>query len=182
MAHRLSHPHSLVYARFWIGWVLQTGGDHAEAVPHLEAAMELGRTHDLPLIVEWGRVVHGAALGQLGRRDEGISEMRKSIKRQDAMGSHLARPYCLTLLAEALLAHGDAAQALSLCDQALELAGRTQSLDFQPETHRLRAKALSALGHPDSSVRTELDTGLRLAREHGCLLLERRIQIPVEKQ
>ena len=182
LAHRLSHPHSLVYARFWIGWVLQTGGDHAEAVPHLEAAMELGRTHDLPLIVEWGRVVHGAALGQLGRRDEGISEMRKSIERQDAMGSHLARPYCLTLLAEALLAHGDAAQALLLCDQALELAGRTQSLDFQPETHRLRAKALSALGHPDSSVRTELDTGLRLAREHGCLLLERRIQIPVEKQ
>ena len=175
LAQRLSHPHSLVYARFWVGWILQTGGAHEDAVPHLDAAMELGTTHNLPLIVEWGRVVRGAALAQLGRRQEGIGQMQRSLERQDAMGSKLERSYCLTLLADALLAEGDAAQALGLCDQALEIGTRTESLDFQPETHRCRAEALRALGHPPRVVRAELDAGLRLARASGCLLLERRI-------
>lgn len=181
LAQRLSHPHSLVYARFWVGWVLQTGGAHDEAVPHLDVAMELGTTNNLPLIVEWGRVVRGAALAQLGRRQEGIREMQRSLERQDAMGSKLERPYCLTLLADALLAEGDAAQALELCEQALEIGTRTESLDFQPETHRCRAEALRALGHPPDVVRAELDAGLRLARTSGCLLLERRIGPPTSK-
>lgn len=175
LAQRLAHPHSLAYARFWIGWILQTGGAHEEALPHLETAMELGRAHDLPLIVEWGRIVRGAALTQLDRRDEGIDEMRKSLRRQDAMGSRLERPYCLTLLAEAILSSGDAAQALALCDEALEIGRATESLDFQPETHRWRAEALRALGHSLSEVRAELDIALRLARSSGCVLLERRI-------
>ena len=93
LAQRLSHPHSLAYARFWVGWVLQAIGAHAQAVPHLEAAMDLGRTHNLLLIVEWGRVVRGAALAQLGRRQEGIGEMRRSIEQQEAMGARLERPY-----------------------------------------------------------------------------------------
>lgn len=177
LAQRLSHPHSLVYARFWVGWILQTGGAHDEAVPHLEAAMELGQTHNLPLIVEWGRVVRGAALAQLGRRQEGLAEMRRSIDAQDAMGSRLERPYCLTLLAEALLAEGEAAEALVLCDQALEIGIRTASLDFQPEAHRCRGEALRALRHPLPEVLAELDTALGLARASGCLLLERRIAI-----
>ena len=138
--------------------------------------MELGLTHDLPLVVEWGRVVRGAALAHLGRREEGIAEMRKSIEQQEAMGSGLERPYCLTLLAEALLTHGDAAEALSLCDRAVALADSTQSLDFQPETHRLRAEALRALRHPESAVRIEYDAALDLARGSGCALLERRIK------
>lgn len=126
--------------------------------------------------VEWGRVVRGAALAQLGRRTQGIADMRQSIQQQEAMGSRLERPYCLTLLAEALLADGEAAQALALCEQALELANRTQSLDFQSETHRLRAEALSALGHPERAVRIDFDAALRLARDADCRLLERRLE------
>ena len=76
---------------------------------------------------------------------------------------------------EALLAEGDAAQALQLCDQALDLGTRTDSLDFQPETLRLRALATRALGDPDERVSAEFDVAQRLARTAGCVLLERRV-------
>jgi hypothetical protein len=62
--------------------------------------MELSRKHELFLFLEWGRFVRGALLIREGSTATGISEIRKSIARQDAMGSMLERSYCLTLLAE----------------------------------------------------------------------------------
>lgn len=177
LANRLSHPHSLVYATFWVGWIRHARGEFAEACPHLESAMEMGRNHDLPLIVEWGRVVRGSALAHMGRREEGIAEIRKSMERQDAMGSKLERPYCLTLLAEALLGTGDFGEAARLCDQALELAAATEGRSFEAETRRVRAKAIRALRGLDSrdEVEAEFSTALRQARQAECRLLELRI-------
>lgn len=175
LAGRLTHPHSLAYAQFWIGWILHARGEHAEACAPLEAAMEMARAHDLPLFVEWGRVVRGSALALSGRQAEGIAEIRKSLERQDAMGSKLERPYCLTLLAEALLANGEAAEARLVCERALTLAESTGALDFQPETHRVHAHALSALGDVERAE-AEIAAGLALARRAGCRLLEGRLE------
>lgn len=178
LARRLAHPHSVAYGTFWIGWVLQTAWEHAESLPYLESAMEMGRTYDLPLIVEWARVVRGSALSHSGRRDEGIAEMRKSIERQDVLGAKLGRPYCLTLLAEALLTNGDAEEALTVCERALDLALETGGLDYQAETHRLCAEALRATGGEPriAEAKAQLEYGLARARESGSLLLERRLK------
>lgn len=176
LANRLSHPHSLAYATFWVGWALHARGEYPQACQHLETAMGLGRTHGLPLIVEWGRVVRGSALVHLGLSAEGIAGIRESIERQEQMGSKLERAYCYTLLAEALLAEGQGEEALDWCDQALEFTHRMGGRSFEPETHRLRAEAILSLG--DAGRRGEVEAGLsralHLARASHCRLLELR--------
>lgn len=179
LANRLAHPHSLAYATFWVGWIFQTRGEHAQACPQLESAMTLGRTHGLPLIVEWSRVVRGSALAHLGQREEGIAEIRKSIERQDTMGSKLERAYCLTLLAEALLAAGQSAEALRWCDEALAVTQRMEGRSFEPETHRVRGEAVFALhgeAQRDAAAADLVQAG-NLARAAECRLLELRAAV-----
>ena len=107
--------------------------------------MSLSRKHSLPLIVEWGRVVRGSSLAHLGRVAEGISEIRTSLENQLAMRCLLERPYCLTLLAEALVSAGCLQEALRLSDEALQIAHETQGRSYEEETRRIRGKVLGLL-------------------------------------
>jgi tetratricopeptide (TPR) repeat protein len=178
LANQLAHPPSLSYATFWVGWIRHTRGEHFQACQHLEAAMALSRAHGLPQILEWGRVVRGSSLTHLGRVGEGISEMRKSLDNQLAMRCLLERAYCLTILAEALLAVNGYEEALALCDDALSIAQQTQGRSYEPETHRVRGEVLLALNDPARpSPEIEFQTALQIARETQCRSLELRAAI-----
>ena len=145
LANQLAHPPSLAYATFWVGWICHARGEYSEACGHLEAAMSLSRKHGLPQIIEWARVVRGSCLAHLGRVAEGISEIRTSLDNQMAMRCLLERPYCLTLLAEALVPVGSVQEALTLCDEALRIADETQGRSYEEETCRIRRKVLGLL-------------------------------------
>jgi predicted ATPase len=138
--------------------------------------MALSRENGMPLFLEWARVVRGAALTHVGRTAEGISEIRKSLERQQTMGAYLERGYCLTLLAEALGAEGAREEALQLCDEALEFGVRTEGRCYEAETHRVRGEVL--LGFGDDArlpeVECEFQKALHLARQTECLLIELR--------
>lgn len=183
LAGRLAHPHSLAYATYCLGWIATMAGQHETACAQLEVAMGLAETHQFPLIVEWGRVVRGSTLVHMGRNREGIAQMRLSLERQDAMGAQLERPYCLALLAEALLAGGGGEEALALCDRALALAERTGGLDYQAETRRLRGLALRVCYGETRGAEAdgEFEAGRALARESGARLIETRFERPLKK-
>lgn len=146
LANQLGHPPSLAYATFWVGWICHARGQYLEACGHLETATSLSRKHGLPQIIEWGRVVRGSCLAHLGRVADGIAEIRTSLDNQLAMRCLLERPYCLTLLAEALASVGSLQEALSLCTEALRIARETRGRSYDEETRRLRRKILLALG------------------------------------
>lgn len=179
LANRLAHSPSLAYATFWVGWVHHTRGECAEACRHLESSMDLSRKHGLPLFLEWGRIVRGSALARMGGAAEGISDIRKSIDRQEAMGSKLDRSYCLTVLAEALGAEGACEEALALCDEALEFGRRTQGRCYEPETHRVRGETLLCFGEDARlpEVEAEFECALEQSRQRKCRLLELRAAI-----
>lgn len=154
IAGRLAHPQSLAYAVFWVGWVRHARQEYQRALEPLEEAMTLCRTHGLPQILEWGRVVHGSCLAHLGKAAEGIVEIRTSLDNQLAMRCLLERPYCLTLLAEALSRVNGYQEGLALCDESRKIAGDTQGHSYDLETERVREAILYALQdqrHPDSS-------------------------------
>jgi len=175
IAKELTHPPSLAYATFWVGWIRHASGDHVEACRQLQSAMDLSRAYCLPQFVEWGRVVRGSSLAQLGKASEGIAEMRKSLDAQVSMRCHLERPYCLTLLAEALVADGNPREALEICDEALSLTGRTEGRSYESETHRIRGEALQASGFAGVlQVQQEFQQALEIARQQQCRLLELR--------
>jgi len=101
------------------------------------------------MLLEWGRVLWGSSLAHLGRLEEGITEMRHSLNHQLAMRCLLERPFCLTLLAEALLPANRCAEALALCDEALELGRKTEGRSYEAETQRVRQQAMLALAAAD---------------------------------
>jgi tetratricopeptide (TPR) repeat protein len=174
LADQLAHPPSKVYALFWVGWIAHTLGHHPDACRLLEATMTMSRAHGLPQFLEWARVVRGSALTCMDRMSEGISEIRKSLDHLDGMRARLERPYCLTLLAAALLRDGSAEDAFALCDEALAIGHRTGAGCYEPETHRVRGEALLALGRPPAEAQSEFNIALSLARKDECQLLELR--------
>jgi tetratricopeptide (TPR) repeat protein len=138
LANGLPHPPSIAYAVFWLGWTHHARGEHDAARDQLETAMALGRAHALPQIVEWARVVRGSSLVHLGHVADGIAEIRTSLDNQAAMRCLLERPYCLMLLAEALILANEPRAALALCDEALDLARDTGARSYETDTERLR--------------------------------------------
>ncbi len=174
LAQRLGHPSSLTYAMFWRGYIRHTRGENAQCCDDLETAMTMSRKNNLPLFLEWARIVRGSALGRMGRSEEAIAEMRGSLERQSEMRSLLDRPYCLTLLAEALAARGARDEAQALCDEALEFTARTECRWYEPETHRIKGEVLMAAGDDSlqEAIASEFASALRLARRAGCRLLE----------
>ena len=177
LANRLAHPPSQVYAAFWVGWMAHTLDQYPEACQQLESTMSLSRTHGMPQLMEWARVVRGSALTHVDRMAEGVSEMRTSLERLGAMRALLERPYCLTLLAEALGRQGVCDEALALCDEALALGHRTAAGSYEPETYRVRGEILLSMGRPRSDAETEFECALRLAHQNQCRLLELRAAI-----
>ena len=174
LADRLAHPPSQVYAGFWVGWIAHILGRHSETCQLLETTMSQSRTYGMPQIMEWARVVRGSALTHINRMADGVSEIRTSLDRLAAMRALLERPYCLTLLAEALSRQGAYEEALALCDEALALGHRTAAASYQPETHRVRGVILLSLGKPRSEAEAEFKCALRLAAQNQCRLLELR--------
>jgi predicted ATPase len=131
------------------------------------------------LFLEWGRFVRGASLVRMGSGLEGIAEIRKSIGRQDTMGSLLERSYCLTLLAEGLAKEGAWQEALAVCGEALDFGQRTEGRWYESETHRVRGEVLLGFGQDErlSEAEAEFETALRLSRASCCRLLELRAAV-----
>jgi tetratricopeptide (TPR) repeat protein len=145
IADRLEHAPSVAYATFWVGWVHHARGEFSEAAGYLATAFDLSRKYGLPQFLEWSRIVRGSCLCHLGTPVEGIAEMRLSLENQLSMNCLLERPFCLNLLAEALLATGARDEALRCCDEALEISKRTEGRSYEVETREIREWALAEL-------------------------------------
>ena len=177
LAQRLAHAPSVVFAKFRLGWLRYWRGEYQECCTHLDFAIALGREHGIS--PAWARLIRGAAWSRMGRAEEGIVEIRAGIAAHDAAGSMLERPYCLTLLAEALSAKGATQEALDLCNRALEIGRATEGRCYQPETLRLRGEILLSSG--EDSVRDEaaalFQSAIQLARTTGSRVLELRATV-----
>lgn len=176
LANRLAHPHSVAYATFWLGWVVAAMGETEKGREQLEASLTMSENQGLPLIAEWARVVSGSVVAELGQSAEGIQRMRKSLERQWKMGSQLERPYCLTLLAEALLRDGEYIEALETCDEALLISLRSEGRCYEAETHRVRGEAVWGLYGDLGKIEAEgeLRRAVEMARAAECRHLELR--------
>jgi tetratricopeptide (TPR) repeat protein len=177
LATRISHPPTLGYTTLYLGMVRHARGEYEESCRLLEMAMALSR--EQPLTLELERVIRGSALARLGRVSEGISDMRAGLEHLAAANMLVDRPYFLMLLAEALAGEGTLEEALSLCDEALEITRRTEGRCFEPEIHRVRGEILLSLGRdaPFTDAEAEFQCALQLARQMECRVLELRAAI-----
>src|SRR5207245_5342540 len=91
---------------------------------------------------------------QQGQTKEGIEQMHQSMQAFRATGAELARPYFLSLLAEAHGAIGQPAAGLAVLAEALTLTDTTGVRWCEPELYRLKGELLLAQS-PDNHTEAE---------------------------
>src|SRR5437870_5175218 len=79
LAHALSHPYSLAFARCWAAMVSQLRRDVPAVHEQAEAAVALSTEQGFPLCVAQGMRERGWALAMQGQGDEGLPQLHQEI-------------------------------------------------------------------------------------------------------
>jgi class 3 adenylate cyclase/predicted ATPase len=123
LAHALSHPFSLAWARCMAAIVSQFRLDVLAVHEHAEAAVALSSAQGFPQWAALGTILRGWALAMQGQGEEGMAQVRQGIAAWRATGAVLIVPYFYTMLADvsAHLGHtGEGLQALAEAHTLLE--------------------------------------------------------------
>ena len=100
LAHELSHPYSLAFARCLAAFVSQFRRDVPAVHEHAEAAVALSTEQGFPQWAAQGTILRRWALAMQGQGEEGIAQVRQGIAAWRATGAVLFVPYFCTLLAD----------------------------------------------------------------------------------
>jgi predicted ATPase len=150
LAKGLSHPFSLANAEFCIG-VLRQYRREARAVQEAaEDVIALSAEHGFIFFLALATILHGWAMSEQGRNEEGITQIQEGQAACRARGAQLAWSYSLFLLAEACRETGRIVYGLSAVTAALAAADEQEFRCYEPEIHRLKGELL--LRQDDSKV------------------------------
>jgi predicted ATPase len=122
LARRLSHPHSLVFARVFVGVLGQLRRDAHAVQEHAESAIALSAEHGLTDWLAWGTTLRGCAMAEQGRHEEGIAQIEEGLAMSRATGAELFRPLFLCVKANACMKTGRLDDGLSAVTEALVAA------------------------------------------------------------
>ena len=100
LAHTLSHPFSLAFARGWAAMVSQFRRDVSAVHEHAEAAVALATAQGFPQWAALGTSFRGWALAMQGQGEAGMAWVRQGIAARRATGAANIVPYLCTVLAE----------------------------------------------------------------------------------
>jgi adenylate cyclase len=142
LAHDLSHPYSLAFARFWAAWVSQVRRDVPAVHEHAEACVALSTEQGFPLWVAMGTSVRGWALAMQDQGEEGLAQVRQGIAAFRATGVAVSVPFWCTVLADVAAHLGypeDGLQALTEAHTLIEQHGERW---WEAEIYRLQGVLL----------------------------------------
>jgi predicted ATPase/class 3 adenylate cyclase len=175
LAHALSHPYSLAFARCWAAYVYQLRRDVLAVHEHAEAAVALATAQGFPLWVAWGTSLHGWTLAMEGQGEEGMAQLRQGIAAWRATGAALAIPYFCTLLADVADHLGHTEDALQALTEAHTLVEQQEERWWEAEVSRLRGILLLLQpGIPQAEAEAWLQRALDVARRQEAKSLELR--------
>jgi predicted ATPase len=150
LAQTLSHPYSLVFARYWAALLHHRRREASAVQAQAEALLTLATAQGFPLWVGLGTCCHGWSLAMQGQCKAGMTQMRQGLAVILAAGYMLARPLCLVLLAEAAGHVGQVEEGSRLLAEALVAFEDSGRGDLLAETYRLQGKLLLRQATPDA--------------------------------
>jgi hypothetical protein len=142
LAHELSHPSSLAYARCWEAMVSQLRRDVPAVHEHAEAAVALSTEQGFPVWTALGTSLRGRALAMQGQSEEGMAQVRQGITALRATGHALAVPFLCTLLADVADHLGRTADGLQALAEASTLVEQQEERFWEAEVCRLKGVLL----------------------------------------
>jgi predicted ATPase len=165
LAHELSHPFSLAYARCWAAMVSQLRRDVLAAHEHAEAAVAFSTEQGFPYWAAWGTSVRGWALAMQGQGEAGKAQVRQGIAAFRATGAATFVPYFYTLLADAADHLGHPADGLQALAEAHTHVEQHEERWWAAEVYRLRGVLLlRQTGTPPAEAETCFRQALDIAR------------------
>jgi predicted ATPase len=142
LAHELSHPFSLAFARCFAAYVYQFRREVPAVHEQADAAIALATDQGFPLWVAMGTNFRGWALAMEGQGNEGLAQVRQGIAAWQASWAALAIPYFRTLLAEVHDHLGHTEDGLQALTEAHTLVEPHEERYWEAEISRLRGVLL----------------------------------------
>ena len=181
LAQALSYPFSLALTLIMAALTHQCRREMHTAQARAEAAMALSTEQGFPYWLAMGTIVRGWALALQGQAEEGIAQIRQGLTAYRATGAEGARPYFLTLLAEAYAQRGQAEEGLAVVSEALETVEATGERFYEAELHRLQGELSLQLPTPLVAAEACLQRALALARRQQAKSLELRAAMSLSR-
>ena len=182
LAHALSHPFSLAFARCWVAMVLQFRRDVPAVHEQAEAAVALATEQGFPLWAGVGTSLRGWALAMQGQGEAGMAQVRQGIAAYRATGTALVVPYFCTVLAEVAAHLGHTDDGLQALAEAHTLVEQHDERWWEAEIYRLRGVLLLRQpGTPQAEAETWLQRALDVARRQEAKSLELRAAMSLSR-
>ena len=141
-ATKIGHVGAAVYGHFHFAMFEMMRRNPAGAAPHIEALIDLARTHAMPTWTAYGRFLRPWSRRHLEGSDAGLSEMRAGIAacREQGVGNFI--PLAATALAEGEVEASEIEAALATIDRVIADSEHTGQRWFIAESHRIRGNIL----------------------------------------
>jgi class 3 adenylate cyclase/predicted ATPase len=182
LAHELSHPFSVAWARCFAALVSQLRRDVLAVHEQAEAAVVLATEQGFTQWVAMGTISRGWALAMQGRGEAGIAQVHQGIAAYRATGAALHVPYFCTVLAEISAHLGHTEDGLQALAEAHTLAEQHQERYWEAEVYRLRGVLfLQQPGTPQAEAEAWLQRALDVARRQEAKSLELRAAMSLSR-
>ena len=175
MAQGLSHPHSLAFAEYYVGFHRLARGEIHAAQETAEALIALSTEHGLTDYLAWATILRGSIMAAQGRNEEGIALMQEGLDASRAAGAEAGRPYYLCELAEAFMETGRLGDGLRTLTEALVAAEEHEERVSEAEIYRLRGELLLRQEHSNAAeAQSCLQRAVEIAQNRSAKPLELR--------
>jgi predicted ATPase len=182
LAHELSHPYSLAWARCWAAIVSHLRRDVPAVHEHAEAAVRLSTAQGFPFWAAYGTSLRGWALAMWGQGAEGMAQVRQGIDAGRATGAMLRVPYFCALLAEVAAHLGHPEDGLQALAEAHILMEQQEERWWSAEVARLRGVLLLQQTMPQQAeAEAWLQRALNIARAQQAKSLELRAAMSLSR-
>jgi predicted ATPase/DNA-binding SARP family transcriptional activator/pimeloyl-ACP methyl ester carboxylesterase/tRNA A-37 threonylcarbamoyl transferase component Bud32 len=179
LAEAVGYQFGLVHAREQAAYVYQFRREAEKVLEWSEATIALASEQGFPYRQATGMILHGWALAQAGRLEEGLAQLEEGLAAYQATGAKIDTPYYLALLAEIQARAGQAETGLKLLSQALDAVRESQAFFYEAEIHRLQGEMLRQAGGSGAAAAAEaaFRRALDLARRQQARSLELRASV-----
>jgi class 3 adenylate cyclase/predicted ATPase len=182
LAHELSHPFSVAWARCFAALVSQLRRDVLAVHEQAEAAVVLATEQGFTQWVAMGTISRGWGLAMQGQGEAGIAQVRQGIAAYRATGATLHVPYYCTVLAEVCAHLGDPEDGLQALAEAHTLVEQHEERFWEAEIYRLRGVLLLRQpGTPQAEAEAWLQHALDVARRQEAKALELRAAMSLSR-
>jgi predicted ATPase/class 3 adenylate cyclase len=143
LATELQHPFSLAYALFHSGFLHLWRREPELVRDRAVGVLQVVEDHDFQIWRAVGTCLLGAANAGMGQCEQGLAQIRQGMDLYQGLKTPpVFWPLLLSVQAGAHARAGEAAEGLTLIDEALEIAGRGSGMTLLPEFHLLKGDLL----------------------------------------